>query len=200
MAQVYGYVRVSSVDQNEERQIVELLKRNVLCKNIYIDKKSGKSFERSQYKRLVKRLKQGDLLYILSIDRLGRNYLEIQEQWRMLTKEKGIDICVIDMPLLDTRSGKDLMGTFIADLVLQILSFVAQNERENIRKRQAQGIAVAKAKGIKFGRPQIILPENFGELVCDWERKRLPLSEVLEICKMSEATFYRKLREYRLLK
>ena len=118
----------------------------------------------------------------------------------MLTKEKGINICVIDMPLLDTRSGKDLMGTFIADLVLQILSFVAQNERENIRKRQAQGIAVAKAKGIKFGRPQIILPENFGELVCDWERKRLPLSEVLEICKMSEATFYRKLREYRLLK
>ncbi len=200
MAQVYGYVRVSSVDQNEERQIVELLKRNVFPENIYIDKKSGKSFERSQYKRLVKKLKQGDLLYILSIDRLGRNYLEIQEQWRMLTKEKGINICVIDMPLLDTRSGKDLMGTFIADLVLQILSFVAQNERENIRKRQAQGIAVAKAKGIKFGRPQIILPENFGELVCDWERKRLPLSEVLEICKMSEATFYRKLREYRLLK
>ncbi len=200
MAQVYGYVRVSSVDQNEERQIVELLKRNVFPENIYIDKKSGKSFERSQYKRLVKKLKQGDLLYILSIDRLGRNYLEIQEQWRMLTKEKGINICVIDMPLLDTRSGKDLMGTFIADLVLQILSFVAQNERENIRKRQAQGIAVAKAKGIKFGRPQIILPENFGELVCDWERKRVPLSEVLEICKMSEATFYRKLREYRLLK
>ncbi len=200
MAQIYGYVRVSSVDQNEERQIIELLKRNVLCKNIYIDKKSGKSFERSQYKNLIRKLKQGDLLYILSIDRLGRNYLEIQEQWRMLTKEKGINICVIDMPLLDTRSGKDLMGTFIADLVLQILSFVAQNERENIRKRQAQGIAVAKAKGIKFGRPQIILPENFGELVCDWERKRLPLSEVLEICKMSEATFYRKLREYRLLK
>ena len=152
MAQVYGYVRVSSIDQNEERQIVELSKRNVLSKNIYIDKQSGKSFERPQYKKLVRKLKQGDLLYILSIDRLGRNYLEIQEQWRILTKEKGIDICVIDMPLLDTRNGKDLMGTFIADLVLQILSFVAQNERENIRKRQAQGIAVAKAKGIKFGR------------------------------------------------
>ena len=161
--------------------------------------KSGKSFERPQYKKLVRKLKQGDLLYILSIDRLGRNYLEIQEQWRILTKEKGIDICVIDMPLLDTRNGKDLMGTFIADLVLQILSFVAQNERENIRKRQAQGIAVAKAKGIKFGRPEITLPENFGELVHEWEKKRLPLSEVLEICKMSEATFYRKLREYRLL-
>ena len=197
MAQVYGYVRVSSIDQNEERQIVELSKRNVLSKNIYIDKQSGKSFERPQYKKLVRKLKQGDLLYILSIDRLGRNYLEIQEQWRILTKEKGIDICVIDMPLLDTRNGKDLMGTFIADLVLQILSFVA---RENIRKRQAQGIAVAKAKGIKFGRPEIALPENFGELVHEWKKKRLPLSEVLEVCKMSEATFYRKLREYRLLK
>ncbi|MBS5386362.1 MAG: recombinase family protein [Clostridiales bacterium] len=200
MAQIYGYVRVSSIDQNEERQIVELLKRNVLPKNIYIDKQSGKSFERPQYKKLVRKLKQGDLLYILSIDRLGRNYLEIQEQWRILTKEKGIDICVIDMPLLDTRNGKDLMGTFIADLVLQILSFVAQNERENIRKRQAQGIAVAKAKGIKFGRPEIALPENFGALVHEWEKKRLPLSEVLKACKMSEATFYRKLREYRLLK
>ena len=200
MAQVYGYVRVSSIDQNEERQIVELSKRNVLSKNIYIDKQSGKSFERPQYKKLVRKLKQGDLLYILSIDRLGRNYLEIQEQWRILTKEKGIDICVIDMPLLDTRNGKDLMGTFIADLVLQILSFVAQNERENIRKRQAQGIAVAKAKGIKFGRPEIALPENFGALVHEWEKKRLPLSEVLKACKMSEATFYRKLREYRLLK
>ena len=200
MAQVYGYVRVSSIDQNEERQIVELSKRNVLSKNIYIDKQSGKSFERPQYKKLVRKLKQGDLLYILSIDRLGRNYLEIQEQWRILTKEKGIDICVIDMPLLDTRNGKDLMGTFIADLVLQILSFVAQNERENIRKRQAQGIAVAKAKGIKFGRPEIALPENFGELVHEWKKKRLPRSEVLEVCKMSEATFYRKLREYRLLK
>ena len=198
MAQVYGYVRVSSIDQNEERQIVELSKRNVLSKNIYIDKQSGKSFERPQYKKLVRKLKQGDLLYILSIDRLGRNYLEIQEQWRILTKEKGIDICVIDMPLLDTRNGKDLMGTFIADLVLQILSFVAQNERENIRQRQ--GIAVAKAKGIKFGRPEIALPENFGELVHEWKKKRLPLSEVLEVCKMSEATFYRKLREYRLLK
>ena len=178
MAQVYGYVRVSSIDQNEERQIVELSKRNVLSKNIYIDKQAGKSFERPQYKKLVRKLKQGDLLYILSIDRLGRNYLEIQEQWRILTKEKGIDICVIDMPLLDTRNGKDLMGTFIADLVLQILSFVAQNERENIRKRQAQGIAVAKAKGIKFGRPEIALPENFGELVHEWEKKSHILQEI----------------------
>ena len=199
MAEIYGYVRVTSIDQNEERQTVELSKRNVLPKNIYIDKQSGKSFERQQYKKLVRKLKQGDLLYILSIDRLGRNYLEIQEQWRILTKEKGIDICIIDMPLLDTRNGKDLTGIFIADLVSQILSFVAQNERENIRKRQAQGIAVAKAQGVKFGRPEIILPENFGELVREWEKKRLPLSEVLNVCKISEATFYRKLREYRLL-
>ena len=199
MAEIYGYVRVTSIDQNEERQTVELSKRNVLPKNIYIDKQSGKSFERQQYKKLVRKLKQGDLLYILSIDRLGRNYLEIQEQWRILTKEKGIDICIIDMPLLDTRNGKDLTGIFIADLVSQILSFVAQNERENIRKRQAQGIAVAKAQGVKFGRPEIMLPENFGELVREWEKKRLPLSEVLNVCKISEVTFYRKLREYRLL-
>lgn len=199
MAEIYGYVRVTSIDQNEERQTVELSKRNVLPKNIYIDKQSGKSFERQQYKKLVRKLKQGDLLYILSIDRLGRNYLEIQEQWRILTKEKGIDICIIDMPLLDTRNGKDLTGIFIADLVSQILSFVAQNERENIRKRQAQGIDVAKVQGVKFGRPEIMLPENFGELVREWEKKRLPLSEVLNVCKISEATFYRKLREYRLL-
>lgn len=169
MAEIYGYVQVSSIDQNKERQIVELSKRNVLPKNIYIDKQSGKSFERQQYKKFVRKLKQGDLPYILSINRLGRNYLEIQEQWRILTKEKRIDICVIDMPLLGTRNGKDLMGTFIADLVLQILSFVAQNERENIRKRQAQGIAVAKAQGIKFGRPEIMLPDNFGELVREWD-------------------------------
>lgn len=138
------------------------------------------------------------MLYVLSIDRLGRNYEEIQNQWRILTKEKGIDICVMDMPLLDTRQGKDLMGTFIADLVLQILSFVAQNERENIRKRQAQGIAAAKAKGIKFGRPQKQLPKDFDKIVENWEKKKISLQEVLNLCNMSEATFYRKLREYRL--
>ena len=198
MAQSYGYVRVSSIDQNEERQIVELTHRDVLPSNIFIDKQSGKSFERLQYKRLVKKLKYGDLLYILSIDRLGRNYLDIQEQWRILTKEKGIDICVLDMPLLDTRHGKDLMGTFIADLVLQILSFVAQNERENIRKRQAQGIAVAKAKGIKFGRPEIALPDNFEKLVSEWEKKKISIEEVLKMCGISKSTFYRRLKEYRM--
>ena len=151
----YGYVRVSSTDQNEDRQFLALKEKGVVKMNIYMDKQSGKDFNRPQYKKLVKKLKAGDLLYILSIDRLGRNYEEIQNQWRVLTKEIGVDICVLDMPLLDTRNGKDLMGTFIADLVLQILSFVAQSERENIKKRQAEGIAAAKAKGVRFGRPEI---------------------------------------------
>ena len=196
---IYGYVRVSSTDQNEDRQMDSLREYGVERKNIYMDKQSGKDFDRPQYQKLVRKIKAGDLLYILSIDRLGRNYEEIQNQWRILTKEKGADICVIDMPLLDTRNGKDLMGTFIADLVLQILSFVAQSERENIRKRQAQGIAAAKARGVKFGRPEKPMPEDFPQLVRSWERKELPFSEVLEKCDMSEATFYRRLREYRLL-
>ena len=195
MGNVYGYVRVSSIDQNEDRQLIVMDENNVPSKNVYIDKQSGKDFERPQYKKLVKKLKAGDLLYILSIDRLGRNYEDIQKQWRILTKDIGIDICVIDMPLLDTRNGKDLMGAFIADLVLQILSFVAQNERENIKKRQAQGIAAAKAKGVKFGRPETPTPENFGKIVSLWEHKKLSLPEVLKTCNMSEATFYRKRRE-----
>ena len=197
---IYGYVRVSSTDQNEERQMVALAEAGVPEKNIFMDKQSGKSFDRPQYKKMVKKLKSGDLLYVLSIDRLGRNYEEIQNQWRVITKEIGADICVFDMPLLDTRQGKDLMGTFIADLVLQILSFVAQSERENIKKRQEQGIAAAKAKGVRFGRPEIPLPDNFGKLVKDWEKKRISLEEVLKLCNMSEATFYRKLREYRIKK
>lgn len=197
---VYGYVRVSSTDQNEDRQMVALREVSVPEKNIFMDKQSGKDFERPNYKKLVRKLKAGDLLYILSIDRLGRNYKEIQEQWRLLTQEKRIAICVLDMPLLDTRNGKDLMGTFIADLVLQILSFVAQSERENIKKRQAEGIAAAKAKGVKFGRPEKKVPDDFGKLVRAWEQKRLPIGEVLKQCNMSEATFYRRVREYRRLK
>ena len=194
--EIYGYVRVSSTDQNENRQIIALHEKGVDDRNIYMDKQSGKEFDRPQYKKLLRKIKQGDLLYIRSIDRLGRNYEEIQSQWRVLTKEKGIDICVIDMPLLDTRQGKDLMGTFIADLVLQILSFVAQSERENIRKRQEQGIAAAKAKGVKFGRPEKEVPDDFGKLAVSWEKT--PLSEVLKQCSMSEATFYRRLREHRI--
>ena len=196
---IYGYARVSSMDQNEGRQMIALHEAAVLESRIFMDKQSGKDFDRPNYKKLVKKLKAGDLLYILSIDRLGRNYEEIQTQWRILTKEIGIDICVLDMPLLDTRNGKDLMGTFIADLVLQILSFVAQSERENIRKRQAEGIAAAKAKGIKFGRPEKSVPNDFSKIVKAWEQKKLTLAEVLKQCNISESTFYRKLREYRLL-
>ena len=192
---VYGYVRVSSFDQNEERQMIELRNKNVPENNIYKDKQSGKDFDRPQYKRLIKKLKKSDLLYILSIDRLGRNYEEIQKQWRLLTKEIGIDICVIDMPLLDTRQGKDLMGTFIADLVLQILSFVAQNERENIRKRQAQGIAAAKKRGIKFGRPEINIPKDFESIISLKNNREIKTTEALMLCNMSRSTFYRKLKE-----
>lgn len=198
--EIYGYVRVSSTDQNEDRQILALSKQNIAAKNIYIDKLSGKDFNRPAYKKLIKKLKSGDLLYILSIDRLGRNYEEIQNQWRALTKEIGADICVIDMPFLDTRQGKDLMGTFIADLVLQILSFVAQNERENIRKRQLQGIAAAKAKGVRFGRPETELPPEFISLVREWEKKKITLPEILKQCKISESTFYRRLSEVRIKK
>lgn len=187
---IYGYVRVSSTDQNEDRQMMALNKVNVPEKNIYTDKLSGKDFNRPQYKKLVRKLKAGDLLYILSIDRLGRNYEEIQNQWRILTKEIGIDICVLDMPLLDTMNGKDLMGTFIADLVLQILSFVAQSERENIKKRQQEGIAAAKAKGVKFGRPPLPLPENFHEVHQAWRNKKITLRQAAEASGMPEGTFY----------
>ena len=194
----YAYVRVSSLDQNEDRQLIEMQKLGIPPKHIYIDKQSGKDFNRPNYTKLVKRLQKGDLLYILSIDRLGRNYIEIQEQWRYLTREKEIDISVIDMPLLDTRNGKDLMGTFLADIVLQILSFVAQNEREAIRKRQEQGIAAAKARGVKFGRPAIELPDEvFAEIVRRWEKGELKLSEAAVTCGMSPTTYYRRLREYR---
>lgn len=195
MAKKYGYVRVSSVDQNEDRQLIALMKVGVAKENIYIDKISGKNFERPKYKCLVKKLRRGDILYIMSIDRLGRNYEQIQNQWRIITREKGVDIVVLDMPLLDTRQGKDLMGTFIADLVLQILSFVAQSERERIKERQAQGIATAKARGVKFGRPKKKMPNDFEELVKMWKEKRITLSEIVKACEVSEATFYRRVRE-----
>lgn len=185
----YGYIRVSSTDQNEDRQIIALREKGVDKRFIYADKQSGKDFDRPQYKRLMRKLKRGDLLYILSIDRLGRNYVEIQDQWRILTKEIGVDICVIDMPLLDTRQGKDLMGTFIADLVLQILSFVAQSERESIKKRQAEGIAAAKARGVKFGRPPKPLPDNFHIFCQLWRAGKITCSEAARKCGMPLATF-----------
>ncbi len=197
MIEHYGYIRVSSQEQNEYRQLLAMHQR-VPKQNIFMDKLSGKDFNRPQYKRMVKKLRPGDLLYILSIDRLGRNYEEIQNQWRVLTKEIGVDVCVIDMPLLDTRQGRDLMGTFIADLVLQILSFVAQNERENIRKRQEEGIAAARARGVRFGRPALETPEDFTRLVAAWEQKRITVGEIVDQCGISEATFFRRLRELRL--
>lgn len=195
MPKIYGYVRVSSTDQNEDRQLIAMAKYQIPKKQIFMDKQSGKDFNRPQYRRLVKKLKPGDLLYVLSIDRLGRNYEEIQKEWRILTKEIGIDICVIDMPLLDTRQGKDLMGTFIADLVLQILSFVAQSERENIKKRQAEGIAAAKLRGVRFGRPERPLPENFHALHKAWRDKKISLRQAAQSCEMPVGTFYSKARK-----
>lgn len=171
MTNHYGYIRVSTREQNEDRQLLAMRELPIPKKNIYIDKQSGKDFARPQYKKLVRRMKKDDLLYIKSIDRLGRNYKEILEQWRILTKEKGVDIVVLDMPLLDTRRGKDLMGTFLSDIVLQVLSFVAENERTNIRQRQAEGIAAAKARGVKFGRPPLPLPANFYAIHRDWREK-----------------------------
>ena len=189
MGNIYGYVRVSTKEQNEERQLIALHEVGVLQKNIYMDKQSGKDFNRPQYKKLLKKLKPGDLLYIKSIDRLGRNYEEIQNQWRIITKEKNADIYAIDMPLLDTRRGKDLLGTFISDLVLQLLSFVAENERTNIKQRQAEGIAAAKAKGIRFGRPPKPLPDNFHEAYQRWKQGEITGTAAAKECGMPLSTF-----------
>ena len=182
-------MRVSAKDQNEDRQIIAMREVGVSEKNIYMDKQSGKDFQRKQYKRLVRKMKKDDLLYIKSIDRLGRNYEEIIEQWRHLTKEKRIDIIVLDMPLLDTRRGKDLMGTFLSDIVLQVLSFVAENERSNIRQRQAEGIAAAKARGVKFGRPPKPLPENFHTVYQRWKNGKITGTKAAEECNMPITTF-----------
>ena len=192
MQKKYGYIRVSTREQKEDRQMTAMIDVAVPAGHIYMDKQSGKDFERPQYRRLLHHLKHGDLLYIKSIDRLGRNYEEIQEQWRMLTKEKGIDIVVLDMPLLDSRRGKDLMGTFLSDIVLQVLSFVAENERANIRQRQAEGIAAAKARGVQFGRPSLPLPENFHQVHQDWRAKKISLKQAAAACGMAEGTFYGK--------
>ena len=194
----YGYVRVSALDQNEARQLLEMQRLGLKEEYVYVDKQSGKDFNRPNYKRLLSMLKAGDLLYVKSIDRLGRNYKEIQEQWRILTKEKGVDVVILDMPLLDTRTAKDLLGTFIADLVLQVLSFVAQSERENIRKRQEEGIRAAKLRGVEFGRPSIEIPNNFVHLVNQWEQGKISALEAANASKMSISTFYRRLRELRL--
>ena len=197
---IYGYVRVSSQEQNEDRQLIAMAEAGVARGNIFIDKQSGKDFERPNYKKLIKRLRPGDTLFIKSIDRLGRNYEEIQNQWRIITKEKKVDIVVIDMPLLDTRRDKNLLGTFISDLVLQLLSFISENERTTIRQRQAEGIAAAKKRGVRFGRPTKEAPPDFDELIAKWQKKEMPLDEILRQYGMSESTFYRRLRERSAMK
>ena len=196
MGYLYGYIRVSARDQNEDRQILALKKLSIPEKNLFIDKRSGKDFDRPQYRKMVKKLKKDDLLYIKSIDRLGRNYAEILEQWRFLTKERGLDIVVLDMPLLDTRRGKDLMGTFLSDIVLQVLSFVAENERTNIRQRQAEGIAAAKARGVRFGRPPKPLPENFCELYQQWKNGKITGTAAAKLCGMPLSTFRYRAEAY----
>lgn len=196
MGNIYGYVRVSSKEQNEGRQLIAMREMGVAEENIYTDKQSGKDFERPQYKKLLKKIKKDDLLYIKSIDRLGRNYEEIQEQWRLIAKDKGVDIVILDMPLLDTRKGKNLMGTFLSDIVLQLLSFVAENERANIRQRQAEGIAAAKARGVKFGRKPYPLPENFHEAYQHWKTGRCTCRDAAKECGLPVSTFRDKAETY----
>ena len=196
LGNLYGYIRVSTRDQNEDRQLIALRELKIPEKNIFMDKQSGKDFNRPQYKRLVRKLKKDDLLYIKSIDRLGRNYAEILEQWRLLTQTKGADIVVLDMPLLDTRRGKDLMGTFLSGIVLQVLSFVAENERTNIRQRQAEGIAAAKSKGVRFGRPPSPLPENFHSVYQKWRSGKMTGTEAAQQCGMPLSTFRYRAKIY----
>jgi DNA invertase Pin-like site-specific DNA recombinase len=196
----YGYVRVSSTEQNEDRQMAAMRKAGIAFRNIFVDKQSGRDFVRPAYGRMTELLCPGDLLCIQSIDRLGRDYDEIQNQWRILTRERGADIAVLDMPLLDTRRDEgDLMGTFIADLVLQILSFVAQSEREAIHRRQAEGIVAAQRRGVRFGRPETSVPDDFEILARLWEKREMSLAEILVTCSMSRTTFYRRYRAYRLV-
>ena len=196
---VYGYIRVSTREQNEDRQRIALRRAGVPDKNIYMDKQSGKDFDRPRYKVMVRRLRRDDLLYIKSIDRLGRDYEEVLEQWRYLTKEKNVDIVVLDMPLLDTRRGRDLMGAFLADIVLQVLSFVAENERANIRQRQAEGIAAAKARGVHFGRDALPLPDNFYEVYGEWKAKRMTIQQAAEACGLPRSTFYDKVQKHEMM-
>jgi len=196
----YGYCRVSTAEQNESRQLDCMAELRIPSSQIFVDKQSGKDFKRPAWQSLVKKLKRDDLLYVHSIDRLGRNYEDIQNWWRFLTKDRGVDIAVLDMPLLDTRRNKDLLGTLIADLVLNLLSYVAHNERETIRKRQAEGIAAAKARGVIFGRPIIMPPENFADIAREWENGKLHRKDFIKQTGLSETTLYRRLREIRAAK
>jgi len=197
MGKCYGYARVSTKEQKEDRQIVAISRMHVPRSNIFVDKESGKDFERTYYKKLVRKLREDDVLYIKSIDRLGRNYEDIIEQWKHITKERKADIVVIDMPILDTRRGKDLMGTFLSDIVLALLSYISENERLNIRARQAEGIAIAKANGVRFGPAPKPLPDNFYDIYSMWARGELSVSEAARLCNMPRSTFYDKARRLR---
>lgn len=196
--EVYGYIRVSTKEQNIERQLIALLAEGIKRQNIYIDKQSGKNFQRPAYMEMLRHVHENDLIIIKSIDRLGRNYQEIVEQWQFITKEKMADIRIIDMPLLDTTKTKDLMGTFISDVILQLLSFVAENERDNIRQRQAEGIAAAKAKGVQFGRPVIPMPDNFADLYEKWDTGCISLAEFAKSCHVGRSTIYKHIRKHRM--
>ena len=193
---IYGYMRVSSKEQNEDRQRIALLEMGVQERNIFMDKQSGKDFDRTQYKRLLRKLDKNSVLYVKSIDRLGRNYSDLNEQWRIITKEKKADIVVIDMPILDTRREKNLLGTFISDIVLALLSYVAENERINIKQRQAEGIAAAKARGVKFGRPPLPIPENFYQMHKEWREGKITMEQAAKACGMCSKTFYSKAVKY----
>ncbi len=193
---VYGYARVSSQEQNTDRQIIALKEMGVPEEQIFIDKLSGKDFQRPQYKKLLKKLDEQSVLYVKSIDRLGRNYEDLGSQWKIITKEKGADIVVIDMPILDTRREKSLVGTLISDIILSLLSYVAENERINIRQRQAEGIAAAKLRGVKFGRPPIPIPENFHQMHKEWRDGKISMNEAAKACNMPSKTFYSKAIRY----
>lgn len=193
-AKEYAYIRVSSRDQNEERQKIAMVECGIAPGNIYMDKQSGKDFARPGYQRLLKKLKTGDTVVIKSIDRLGRNYDEILEQWRLLTKQKQVDIIVLDMPLLNTKQGKDLTGVVIADIVLQLLSYVAQTEREFNRQRQAEGIAAAKSRGVQFGRRRIDRPERYPEIKKAWEAGELAAGQAADALGVSRTTFFKWVR------
>lgn len=193
---IYGYMRVSTREQKEDRQRIALLKAGVLPKQIYMDKQSGKDFDRPQYRRLLNQLDERSVLFVKSIDRLGRNYADLNEQWRMITREKGADIVVLDMPILDTRHERNLLGTLISDIVLVLLSYVAESERINIRQRQAEGIEAARIRGVRFGRPPVALPENFAEVCEEWRTKKLTLKQAAKKCNLAKSTFFDKARNF----
>ena len=196
----FGYIRVSTTEQNADRQLIAMSEVGVPKNNIYMDKQSGKNYDRPEYKRMMRKIKPGDVVYFKSIDRMGRNYKDTLDQWRIITKEKRADIVVIDIPVLDTRQQKNLIGTLISDLVLQLLSYVSETERNNIKQRQAEGIAAAKKRGVRFGRPPKEAPQDFGEIIHRWEKKELTMKDITERYEICPSTFYKLKREWEIRK